>query len=157
MGACARTVTAARAVTVAALAAVAAVVMVPTMHEARAAAGAREGVRGCMSVTPDDARLACYDREVRNLVEPTFAGRLSKTTDRFHVDGPTLLRFQSDGPIFVLYLKNAEDNAVIQNLHIGGGGEDTYLIERTGTYFLDVSGSESWRIWVEPLRDSKTN
>lgn len=157
MGACTRTVTASRAASLAALLTAAALMAVTNTHEGRAAAGAREGVRGCLSVTPDDARLACYDREVRNLVEPTFAGRLSKTTDRFHVDGPTLLRFQSDGPIFVLYLKNAEDNAVIQNLHIGGGGEDTYLIERTGTYFLDVSGSESWRIWVEPLRDSKTN
>lgn len=162
MGACARTVTAARAVTVAAVAAVAAVMGLATHDESRAAAaGAREGVRGCLSVTPDEARLACYDREVRNLVEPTFSGRLSKTTDRFHVDGPTLLRFQSDGPIFVLYLKSAEDNAVVQNLHIGGGGEDTFLIERTGTYFLDVSGSESWRIWVEPQvepqRDFKTN
>lgn len=139
----------------------AAALMAATTQEGRAAAGAREGVRGCLSVKPDDARLACYDREVRNFVEPTFSGRLSKTTDRFHVDGPTLLRFQSDGPIFVLYLKSAADNAVVQNLHIGGGGEDTYLIERTGTYFLDVSGSESWRIWVEPQvepqRDFKTN
>ncbi|WP_296204759.1 hypothetical protein, partial [uncultured Hyphomicrobium sp.] len=99
---------------------------------------------------------ACYDREVRNLVAPTFSGRLSKTTDRFQIDGPTVLRYQSDGPIFVLYLK-APDDTVIQNLHIGGGGEDSYLIDRPGTYYLDVSGSESWRIWLEPQRDMKTN
>ncbi len=67
-----------------------------------------------------------------------------------------MLRYQSDGPIFVLYLK-APDDTVIQNLHIGGGGEDSYLIDRPGTYYLDVSGSESWRIWLEPQRDMKTN
>jgi hypothetical protein len=134
-------------------------------HDGAAASGERGGARACIAIASDTDRLACYDREVRKTVEPTFAGRLSKTTDRFHVESPTLLRFQSDGPIFVLYLKSADDNAVVQNLHIGGRGEDTYLIERPGTYVLDVNGSESWRIWVEPQiraevepqRDFKTN
>ena len=116
----------------------------------------RSSVQTCLGIAADSERLACYDREVRNLVAPTFSGRLSKTTDRFQIDGPTVLRYQSDGPIFVLYLK-APDDTVIQNLHIGGGGEDSYLIDRPGTYYLDVSGSESWRIWLEPQRDMKTN
>jgi len=117
---------------------------------------ARNGARGCLAVQPDDARLACYDREVRNLVAPNFSGRLSKTTDSFLIKEPTVLRYQSDGAILVLYLK-ASDNTVVQNLHIGGGGEDTYLIDRPGTYSLDVSGSESWRIWLEPQSDMKSN
>lgn len=106
------------------------------------------GPRMCLGVTDDAERLSCYDREVRKLVPPTFSGRLSKTTDQFQVEHPTRLRYQSDGAIFVLYLKSS-DGAVVQNLHIGGGGEATYLIEQPGTYFLDVNGSEGWRIWLE--------
>ena len=121
-----------------------------------AAVGEGSGPRACLAIADDDARLACYDREVRKLVLPSFSGRLAGTTDRFHVDRPTRLRYQSDGAIFVLYLKSA-DGAVVQNLHIGGGGEASYLIEQPGTYFLDVHGSESWRIWLEPPAGESTN
>jgi hypothetical protein len=114
------------------------------------------GAQACLSVVDNTERLACYDREIRKLVQPSFSGRLSKTTDLFHVSSPTRLRYQSDGPIFVLYLKSA-DGAVVQNLHIGGGGEASYRIEQPGTYFLDVSGSESWRIWIEPDTTQTTN
>ncbi|MCC7252281.1 hypothetical protein [Hyphomicrobium sp.] len=116
----------------------------------------RSGPQACLGITPDAARLACYDREVRSMAAPRFAGRLHKTTEPFRVEGPTLLRYQSDGPIFVLYLKSP-DNRVLQNLHIGGGGEASYLIEEPGTYVLDVNGSESWRIWLEPQTSAKTN
>ena len=115
-----------------------------------------EGARTCLTIADNDARLACYDREVRKLIAPRFSGRLNKTTDTFDIDRPTLLRYQSDGAIFVLYLKSA-DGAVVQNLHIGGGGEATYRIEHPGTYFLDVNGSESWRIWLEPDSPQTTN
>lgn len=121
-----------------------------------AARGAGEGPRVCLSISDDGERLACYDREVLRLAPPSFSGRLNATTDRFHVDRPTLLRYQSDGAIFVLYLKSA-DNEVVQNLHIGGGGEASYVIDRPGTYFLDVHGSESWRIWLEPQAIPTTN
>jgi hypothetical protein len=124
------------------------------VHDAMARDG--DGPQACLTVTANDARLACYDREVRKLVAPRFSGRLNKTTDRFEIDRPTRLRYQSDGAIFVLYLKSAE-GTVVQNLHIGGGGEATYLIEQPGTYFLDVNGSESWRIWLEPDASQTTN
>lgn len=114
------------------------------------------GPRACLSIPANDERLACYDREVRKLVPPNFSGRLSVTTDNFLIEQPTLLRYQSDGAIFVLYLKSA-DGSVIQNLHIGGGGEASYLIEHPGTYFLDVNGSESWRIWLEPAETQPAN
>lgn len=127
----------------------------PALMPAQARDG-RDGPRACLSIAPDAERLACYDREVRKLVEPNFAGRLNKTTDRFRVEQPTLLRYQSDGAIFVLYLKSADDT-VLQNLHIGGGGEASYLIETPGVYFLEVNGSESWRIWLEPQNELKTN
>ena len=123
---------------------------------AAASASTTAGVLDCLSIRDDVGRLACFDREARKLVEPRFAGRLSKITEPFSIEQPTLLRYQSDGPIFVLYLKDA-DGAVVQNLHIGGGGEATYLIEQPGTYFLDVNGSESWRIWLEPEATPKTN
>lgn len=147
----------ARAAVMARLAAVAlagAHVGLAVVNDAMARDG--DGLQTCLAITPDEARLACYDREVRKLAPPLFAGRLNRTTDPFRIDQPTVLRFQSDGAIFVLYLKSA-DGAVVQNLHIGGGGEATYLIEQPGTYFLDVSGSESWRIWLEPRNSAETN
>lgn len=108
-----------------------------------------DGIRACLQQTKDADRLSCFDREVRKLSKPTFEGRLNVVTDPFTIDRPTLLRFQSDGVIFVLYLKNSKDE-VVQNLHIGGGGEGTFLIAKPGTYFLQINGSENWRIWLEP-------
>lgn len=121
-----------------------------------AKAQTHDDIRTC-AIIPDDAeRLACFDRTARKLTAPKFEGRLSTTTERFHIDQPTQLRYESDGPIFVLYLK-ADDGSIIQNLHIGGGGQATYLIEQPGTYFLDVSGSETWRIWLEPPSTANAN
>ncbi|MDQ8698476.1 hypothetical protein [Hyphomicrobium sp. LHD-15] len=120
------------------------------------AAESRDGALQCLAIADDAPRLACYDREVRKRVTPSFSGRLNKTTERFHIEAPTTLRFQSDGAIFVLYLKS-DANEVIQNLHLGGGGEASYVIDRSGIYFLDINGSESWRIWLEPHSDQKTN
>jgi hypothetical protein len=114
------------------------------------------GALACLSITLNDERLACYDREVRKLVPPNFSGRLSATTNNFLIERPTLLRYQSDGAIFVLYLKSA-DGIVVQNLHIGGRGEASYRIEEPGRYFLDVNGSESWRIWLEPEENPSSN
>lgn len=121
-------------------------------------ANARDGAGPllCLSIGSEPERLACYDREVRKLVPPRFEGRLHTTTDRFLIEQPTRLRYQSDGAIFVLYLKSA-NGEVMQNLHLGGGGEASHLIEQPGTYFLDVNGSESWRIWLETEPTQSTN
>lgn len=108
------------------------------------------GVKACLAITTDSERLTCYDREVRKLHKPDYAGRLNFVTPVFDITKPTNLRFESDGVIFVLYLKT-EDDQVVQNLHIGGGGEETYVIERPGRYFMQINGSEGWRIWLEPL------
>lgn len=114
------------------------------------ARNAASGALSCLAIKSDAERLACYDREVRKLMEPRFSGRLNTVTERFEIKEPMRLRYQSDGAIFVLYVKTGEDE-VVQNLHIGGGGEDSYLIEKPGSYFLQVNGSEGWRIWLEPL------
>lgn len=112
-------------------------------------------LRRCLTVVEDAARLVCYDRAVHSLIEPRFKGRLSAVTEPFEVSGPTRMRFQSDGAIFVMYLR-AADGAVVQNLHLGGGGEDSYIIQQAGRYSLHINGSEGWRIWLEPLAADST-
>lgn len=114
-----------------------------------ASEGDANSMNACRTIAEDRERLACYDRIAARGASPRFSGRLTATTERFTVSRPTMLRYESDGPIFVMYLKN-DAGEVLQNLHIGGGGQQTFLIEQTGTYFLTVSGSETWRIWLDP-------
>jgi len=105
----------------------------------------------CRSIVQPERRLECYDSlDIKALSEskPNFAGKRSSKTEMFKISEPTQLRFQSDGAIFVLAVHDSEDN-IVQNLHIGGGGEDTYLIEEVGEYYLRVNGSTTWRIWLE--------
>ena len=126
--------------------------MLAALSLATAAAAADETAREiaiCRALGDGEARLACYDKLATKLAPPRFAGRLTVETEQFQIDRPTVLRFQSDGPIFVMYLRDAQSH-IVQNLHIGGGGEDTYLIEKPGTYSLHVNGAESWRVWLEP-------
>lgn len=103
----------------------------------------------CRLILNSGERLACYDREAAHVAPPRWQGRLSLVTEKFNIEAPTVLRFASEGVIFVLYLKD-DAGEVVQNLHIGGGGEDRFLIEKPGTYFLQINGSEGWRIWLEP-------
>lgn len=127
--------------------------LLSAVHTAIAAEVNRDGldsVRACAGIKADTERLTCFDNAALKLTAPRFAGRLGLTTEPFEVTRPTRLRYQSDGVIFVLYLKD-KDGEVLQNLHIGGGGEDSYLIEAAGTYILQINGSESWRIWLEPV------
>lgn len=109
----------------------------------------RQAFTNCRVIEDDRERVRCYDKLATTLSPPRFQGRLTVQTDSFEIEAPTLLRYESDGPIFVMYLKDAK-GGIVQNLHIGGGGVATYLIEKPGTYSLQVSGSESWRIWLDP-------
>lgn len=119
------------------------------LPSAAAAISNVDDIKKCASILDDTTRLSCFDTAVKKLGAPTYEGRLSLLTEPFELKGPARLRFQSDGAIFVLYLK-APDGTVLQNLHIGGGGEDSYRIASAGTYRLQINGSEGWRVWVEP-------
>ena len=81
---------------------------------------------------------------------PTIKGKLGKVTEVFTLDKPHMLRYRSYGVIFVLYLRDGEGN-VLQNLHVGGRGEDQYIIKEPGQYSLKIDGSAAWEIWLEPI------
>lgn len=109
----------------------------------------RHGFEKCRAIEDEHERVRCYDKLANLLSPPRFQGRLTAQTEDFEITAPTMLRYESDGPIFVMYLKDGR-GGIVQNLHIGGGGVATYLIDKPGTYSLQVSGSESWRIWLDP-------
>ncbi|SEP39462.1 hypothetical protein SAMN02799625_05905 [Methylobacterium sp. UNC300MFChir4.1] len=109
----------------------------------------RAGFAKCRVLEDERERVRCYDKLATLLSPPRYQGRLTAQTDPFEITAPTLLRFESDGPIFVMYLKDAQ-GGIVQNLHIGGGGMATFLIEKPGTYSLQISGSETWRVWLDP-------
>ena len=129
----------------------AAIVLLLTLFLAQAsqADGVLHDLGACREIADSAKRLSCYDATAKRHARPTFSGKFSQTTNKFTISRPHLIRYQSDGVIFVLYLKD-EKGRTLQNLHMGGGGEDSYLIEVPGTYSLEVSGSRSWRIWLEP-------
>ncbi|WP_273454580.1 hypothetical protein [Nevskia ramosa] len=108
-----------------------------------------EELQQCRSLSDREQRLACFDVLAFRHSPPRFAGRHGATTEAFVTTGPQRLRYQSDGAIFVMYLRDAE-GAVLQNITLPGGGEDSYRIDRAGTYSLQVNGSETWRIWIDP-------
>lgn len=108
----------------------------------------------CYAIKNKSKRLACYDKAARQFAPPTYKGRLGMVTEPFTISKPHRLRYRSYGVIFVLYLRD-KHGEVLQNLHIGGGGEDEYLIRKPGTYSLKIDGSTSWEIWLEPIEESK--
>jgi hypothetical protein len=67
-----------------------------------------EAIKQCRDVEDDATRLKCFDAAVKGMGAPTYEGRLSLLTEPFELTGPAMLRFQSDGAIFVLYLKAAD-------------------------------------------------
>lgn len=109
----------------------------------------RERVLSCREIKKDNERLSCYDEAAVRLTRPRFQGRLGLQTDKFELKSPHKLIYKSYGVIFVLYLKDADGN-VLQNLHVGGGGEGSYTIKSAGTYSLKIHGSAAWAIWLEP-------
>ncbi len=109
-------------------------------------------LQSCRAEPEPAKRLACYDNLARRNSPPRFSGKLGMRTEPFEINRPYLLRFRSDGVIFVLYVLDAKGD-VVQNLHIGGGGEDSYLIEKPGIYSLQIDGSAEWRIWLDPVSE----
>ncbi|WP_206363486.1 hypothetical protein [Sphingomonas crocodyli] len=116
---------------------------------AHAQSDLRAAMAKCRPIADLPSRAACYDRIALEDGGPRWTGRLSFTTEAFTVDRPTLIRFDSEGVIFVMYLKDAAGE-VVQNIHHAGAGEGRYLIGQPGTYTLQINGAEGWRIWLEP-------
>lgn len=116
---------------------------------------AAQALQTCYALADQNERLVCYDKAAQKFVKPTYKGRLGRVTKPFTLTSPHRLRFRSYGVIFVLYLRD-EQGRVLQNLHIGGGGEDEYVIKQPGTYSLKIHGSTSWEIWLEPTEIPKT-
>lgn len=116
---------------------------------AGAPAQAADELLACRGIAQADERLACYDALAARIAPPRFSGQRSAVTEPFTLATPHRIRFRSDGVIFVLYLMDEAGN-VIQNLHLGGGGEGHYRIENPGTYHLRINGAEGWRIWLDP-------
>lgn len=106
----------------------------------------------CARIAEAGRRLSCYDALALDRTPPAFDGRLGSRTEPFTVDRPTLLRFENDDVIMVVYLLD-EKGEVFQNLHRGGRGLGEYEIRRLGTYSLQVNASGSWRVWLTPLED----
>ena len=93
------------------MAAVFGIASTTAFHPAAADDVAREFAR-CRAMAESEARLGCYDKLASRVVPPRFAGRLTVETEQFRIDAPTVLRFQSDGPIFVMYLRDANTKFV---------------------------------------------
>ena len=104
----------------------------------------------CLAEEKSAPRLACYDDIARKNTVPRFSGKKYFKTEPFSISRPHMLRYYSEGAIFVLYLLDANGD-VVQNLHVGGSGEDSYLIETPGTYALQINGSAGWKIWIDPV------
>ena len=113
-------------------------------------AGLAVALQECRQLASDSLRLACYERLARDNAPPDYSGRLGFRTPVFTLDAPTRLRYRSQGVIFVLYVLN-DRGEVLQNLHLGGGGDGDYLIARPGRYSLQIDGSARWQIWLEAL------
>jgi hypothetical protein len=109
-----------------------------------------KALQQCKKIENKNDRLTCFDKLAQRFSPPKFNGRLNRVTEVFTLDKPHRLRYRSYGVIFVLYLRDVEGN-VIQNLHLGGTGEDSYLIETPGNYTLKIQGSDRWEIWLEPV------
>lgn len=111
-----------------------------------------DGLQNCRFIPESGERLQCFDDMALQFAPANYSGKLGHVTELFKLEVPHKLRFRSHGVIFVLYLRDQEGN-VLQNLHIGGQGEDEYLIEEPGEYSLKIDGSAAWDIWLEPIKE----
>jgi hypothetical protein len=105
-------------------------------------------VAACREITEADDRLVCYDALTVTKIEWEFSGKGNSITPQFEVTAPRQLYFYSDDVVMVLYLLD-ERGDVLRNLHRGGTGAGTYLIETPGRYAVQVNASGGWVVRVE--------
>lgn len=117
--------------------------------QATAQAAAGTALAACRALPDDRSRLACYDALPLSPPLPGetgFQGKGSGMAGPFTISEPRMLGFASDDAILVAYLLDDATGAVIQNLHHGGAGTGYFLIDRPGTYRVQVNASGGWRI-----------
>lgn len=101
----------------------------------------------CRELVADQPRLSCYDALFLPSVSNVFKGQGSGLTPEFMVTAPRLMRFHSSDAVMIVYLLD-ETGAVVQNLHRGGAGEGTHLIQDPGRYSIQVNATGHWEIQI---------
>lgn len=109
------------------------------------------GLNACRQIASDARRLTCFDELAAAEDAEEFTGSGSGVTPQFDVVTPRLMTFESSDAVMVVYLLNERDE-VVQNLHRGGKGEGSYLIEMPGRYHVQVNATGHWKIRVRRAR-----
>lgn len=112
------------------------------------AAPLEQALAACRALSDTGARLSCYDRLPLADEGRTFTGKGSGVTERFLIEAPQVLSFDTDDAVMVLYLLD-ENDQVVQNLHRGGAGGGRYLIDRPGTYHVQINATGGWTVRLE--------
>lgn len=99
----------------------------------------------CRAISDNQTRLACYDALPLPGSGEVFEGKGNGVTPPFDISAPRLLNFESNDAVMIAYLLD-DGGRVIQNLHRGGAGRGSYLIETPGRYHLQVNATGGWRM-----------
>ena len=70
-----------------------------------------------------------------------------RSNERYRITPMGRTSSTSSDAVMVVYLLNERDE-VVQNLHRGGKGEGSYLIEMPGRYHVQVNATGHWKIRV---------
>ena len=100
----------------------------------------------CAALLSASERLSCFDA----LAQPGFVHSGTGAAEvPLDVKEPQLLHYESSDVVLVLEIMQAPQR-LIQNIHLGGQGEGSFLIDAPGRYFVRVRASGSWRLWLAP-------